>query len=641
MNTLLKHFCLLVLILSPFQSLKASQNTTRENIADSIRFELSKSDIDTASFNQLLIAIRKNRKQLNEQYKPLLILYIEQTRKHNYKYGQMQALDRLGLQERYDENYEKAIEYHQQSMQLATALKDSMQLTYNYNNIAQAYRKRDLNALAIRYFHKALKIQEQIGDTRGSYFTQNTLGATYLVQDDYDKATFYLLRSLEQAIKHNDKRTISYNYGSLGEVYLAKNQIDTALHFFELGKAIKYELDFDKGIAVSDHLIGQALFAKNDLSNAEKSFKQALQRHEKYKNERYQALCLAYLGKIELALGNLDSAEIYLTKAKSIAKRKHSLENLVIVEDAMFQLYKQKGMHSKAYEALNSYHASRDSIRKVKALRNIQSLDVEYQTQQREQEIALLSKDNYIKNQRIRLGIVLLVMLTLTSALGVTLYFQRRRNSKMVEASLQHKLSRSQMNPHFVSNAMSSIQSFMYNNNPNEAAKYLGKFAHLNRAVLEHSLVETIPLDDEIAMLTNYLEFEQLRFNNAFNFTVNIDDEVDTEMVRIPPLFIQPFVENAVKHGVKDCKGDGKIEICFTDCDKYLKVEVTDNGSGFKIDKTRKEFNHKSRSTEIVSKRLKLLKAKYKELPNFTISDSGINIDKGVRVTIYLPILSC
>ncbi len=638
MKVFIKSLFFYILILSSFHS-KASFATGTFSLADSIRIELTQLDVDTASFNRLFAVIKSNRRELSTEYKPLLQLYIEQAKSKGFKHGQMQALDRLGLQERYDENYEQAIEYHTQSMSLATELQDSMQLTYNYNNIAQAYRKRNLNSLAIRYFHEALKIQELIGDTRGMYFTQNTLGATYLTQEDYDKAQYYLLRSLEQAIKHDDKRTISYNYGSLGEVYLARNQVDSALHFFELGKRLKIELNFDKGIAVSDHLIGQALYLKNDLDKAEQSFKEALEGHKKFKNERYQSLCLAYVGKIELSRGELDSAEFYLKHAKAIAESKHSIENIVIIEDALFNVYKQKGLHSRAYNALNSYYAWRDSLRQAKALRNIQSLDVEYQTRQREQEIALLSKDNLIKNQRIRVGIVLLVMLALASTLGITLYFQRRKNSKMVEASLQHKLSQSQMNPHFVSNAMSSIQSFMYKNNAAEAAKYLGKFAHLNRAVLEHSLVDSITLEEEIAMLTSYLDFERLRHNNAFSFELCNADDLDTEMIYIPPLFIQPFVENAIKHGVKDMNGDGEVTIRFTDCEKYLKVEIVDNGKGVDKQKVSKDQNHKSRSTEIVSKRLKLLRSKYKDLPKFTITNNGINVDNGVTVTLYLPIL--
>jgi tetratricopeptide (TPR) repeat protein len=446
---------------------------------------------------------------------------------------------------------------------------------------------------------------------------------------------------LAQAKKYDDEKTISYNYGMLGEIFLAKNQIDSALHYFQLGKELKFKLNFDKGIAVSNHLIGQALFAQNDLDSAAVLFNRALQWHREYKNERYQALCLAYLGKIYFAKGKLDSSEIYLTQAKAIAEDKHSIENLVIIEDALFELYRQRGMHSKAYEALKNHYASCDSMRKVKALRNIQSLDVEYHSKQREQEIALLSKDNYINNQRIRVGAVFLIMLALSLVLGVTLYIQRRRNSKMAEANLQHKLSRSQMNPHFVSNAMSSIQSFMYSNSPNEAAKYLGKFANLNRAVLEHSLVDSIPLDDEIAMLSNYLDFERLRLSDAFSYSITVDEDLDTEMLSIPPLFIQPFVENAVKYGVKDMGGKGIITIKFTDYKKYLKVEVLDNGLGVRDENTIEKSDHKSRSTEIVKKRLKLLKGKYKDIPNITIANNGINVEEGVHITIYLPILSC
>jgi sensor histidine kinase YesM len=229
-------------------------------------------------------------------------------------------------------------------------------------------------------------------------------------------------------------------------------------------------------------------------------------------------------------------------------------------------------------------------------------------------------------------------MLALSLVLGVTLFFQRRRNSKMVEVSLQHKLSRSQMNPHFVSNAMSSIQSFMYNNKPGEAAKYLGKFAHLNRAVLEHSLVDSISLEEEIAMLNNYLQFEQLRLNNAFTFNLVVDENLDAEMISIPPLFIQPFIENAVKHGVKDLDIEGKITVRFTDLNDMLKVEIEDNGLGIKA-KSAKIANHISRSGEIVNKRLELLRKKHKNIPSIKVSTLDTDNKRGTRVTISIPIL--
>lgn len=187
-------------------TLNAQDYHNKHTLSDSIRHELNKESIDTISLSQLLYQIRTKRIELGSDYKSLLTEYIKRSKDKEYLKGQMEALDRLGLQERFDENYEKAINYHMQSMQIALNLKDSMQLTYNFNNIAQAYRKQDLNGLAIRYFHSALKIQEQIGDTRGTYFTQNTLGATYLVQEEYKKALFYLHRSLEQTITHSNSR---------------------------------------------------------------------------------------------------------------------------------------------------------------------------------------------------------------------------------------------------------------------------------------------------------------------------------------------------------------------------------------------------------------------------------------------------
>jgi sensor histidine kinase YesM len=300
-------------------------------------------------------------------------------------------------------------------------------------------------------------------------------------------------------------------------------------------------------------------------------------------------------------------------------------------------IFEKDNQPTKALEYYKQFHFLNDSLQSIDKVNHIAELEKKFETEQKEHQIGLLSAENLLKNQRIKLGLTVIILLVVALILGVMLHIQRQRNAKALEADLQQKLSRSQMNPHFVSNAMSSIQSFMYNNNPTEAAKYLGKFAQLNRAVLEHSLVDNISLEEEVEMLSNYLEFEQLRLKNSFTFSFEIDKDTDTELINIPPLFIQPFVENAVKHGIKDLDKEGKITIRLTDCNRYLKVEVIDNGKGITTEDTAVNSKHKSRSIEIVSKRLKLLRNKYKDLPNFTI----INIDNGVCVTQFLPILPC
>jgi len=616
----------------------AQPNDIRQ-LSDSIRLEIQKADDNGEQLKSLLVTISKNRRRLKELFKPLMEDYIEHTQRVNFKPGLMEALDRLGHRERQEGNYEIATQYHLQSLEIATELADSAQLAYNYSNLGQVYRRQDYNALALQYFHKALNVQQALGDKQGVYFTQNSIGATYFAQEDYPEARYYIEQAINASIQYEDKRSLSFNYGCLGEIYLAQNMIDSAIYYFQQSRELKIETNQTDGIAVANHLLGQAYFAKGQYDKAQEEFEKALQIHIKTNNKRYQSLCLSYLGKIDIQQGRLDSAWETLNRAKDIALSIHSLENLVTIETALADYHKQEGNYNKAFDAFASSYAYRDSIISAKAKRNVQALEIEYQTKKKESEIELLFKENIIKEQRIRIGITLLVLLVTIFGLITTLYLQRQRNAKVLEAELQQKLSRSQMNPHFLSNAICSIQKFMHNHDTQSAASYLGKFAQLNRAVLEHSLVDSIPLDEEIALLNNYLEFEQLRLSHAFSFKIDFDEDADIEMIRIPPLFIQPFVENAVKHGVKDLDGDGMVIVRFIDLNDMLKVEIIDNGKGM-IAEPIQSKEHQSRSMEITKKRHKMLRQKFKNLPTFTLSNSNTENNVGVKITIHLPILS-
>ena len=637
MRCQLKQILIFVSLCFASFSLKGVETDTLVTYAlrDSIKLELVKGSTNKESLKNLLSVINKNRLHLNKLYKPLMLEYAEHAKKANYKKGLMEALDRLGHKERQEGNYNKAIQYHIQSLAIATELADSNQLAYNYSNLGQVYRRQDYNIRALQYFHKALKIQQALGDFRGVYYTQNTIGATYFAQEDYQKAMCYIDEAIIASKQHNDKKSLSYNYGCLGEIHLAQGKVDSAINYFLLSKELKIETNQHDGLATANHLLGKAYFAKGEFNESRKAFLSALSIHTETNKKRYQALCLAYLGKIDLHDGKIESAGQMLNQAKEIALSIHSLENLIIIEEALSEYHKKRNDFTKAFDAIANSYAYRDSIISTKAKLNVQALEIEYQTQNKEREITLLSKENIIKTQSIRMGIILIFLLVTSIGLISVIYLQRQRNAKVLQTDLQHKLSRSQMNPHFVSNAMSSIQSFMYSNKPNEAAKYLGKFAHLNRAVLEHSLVDSISLEEEITMLTNYLEFEQLRLNNAFTFNLVVDKNLDTEMISIPPLFIQPFVENAVKHGVKDLDIEGKITLRFTDLNDILKVEIEDNGLGIKA----KTANHISRSGEIVNKRLELLRRKHKNIPSIKVSMQDTENKRGTHVTICIPIL--
>ncbi len=607
-------------------------------LRDSIFIALQNTALDSTSMDQLFLVICKNRRKLRQDYKPLLKEYVDHTMRTGYQKGLMQGIDRLGLQERFDENYDLAVQYHNQSLEIAQLLRDSVQMVYNYNNLGQVYRKQDINSMAITYFHQALAIQEAISDFKGASFTQNTLGATYFVQEEYEKAKYYLNQSVRLSSESDDKRTLSYNYGTLGEICLMQHQLDSAMYYFKAARQLKIELKYYKGIAVSDHLIGQALFAAGDLQQAEECFQMALKEHVKYDNDRYQALCNAYLGKIKLAGKQYALASDYLMKAKAKATEIHSIENLILINEALFELYQQTNQWHIAVQALQETQNWKDSIMLARNARELQSLEVEYQTHKKEQRIELLSAENKIKNQSIRLGVAVIIILVLSLVLGIYVFVSRRKQAVLQEEKLKQKLLKSQMNPHFIFNALGSIQSYMYRNDAQKAARYMGNFAALTRSILKNSGADHISLEEEIHTLDNYLQLERMRMNQAFDFKIETADELETEFVEIPPMMIQPFVENAIKHGIKEVPEGGLITIRFRDEQSRLRVEVEDNGVGINQTIHAPNSGHQSMATTIFNQRIKILKNSHKNLPEPIIEDVSTASTTGTRVLLYLPI---
>ena len=165
------------------------------------------------------------------------------------------------------------------------------------------------------------------------------------------------------------------------------------------------------------------------------------------------------------------------------------------------------------------------------------------------------------------------------------------------------------MNPHFIFNSLIAIESYIYDNDPATAGAYLSKFAQLMRQTLENSAEEYITLEKEILALQNYLTLQQLRFENTFNFTIHVDDAIDTSQIHIPPMLTQPFIENAIEHGFKKNQGTGQIQINFKLKDNCLLGEVIDNGIGIYQNQKPQEIKpiHKSMALSITTERLQLL----------------------------------
>lgn len=248
-----------------------------------------------------------------------------------------------------------------------------------------------------------------------------------------------------------------------------------------------------------------------------------------------------------------------------------------------------------------------------------------------------IEKDRYII---IALGGVILIIILLF----IMFYRQWQMKYHQRILSLEQRLLRSQMNPHFIFNSLMNIQNFILSNDVKKANNYLTRFARLVRAILENSREEFILLEEEIGMLRNYLDLQKLRHNSKLDYEILIDEHIMTEDILIPPMLTQPFVENAIEHGImlKEGKGLVTIEICQNK--EYLLVIIKDNGVGRKEAMARMETSQKTQrslSTKITRERIDLYNSKAKnkiELKISDIKDENAKSVLGTSVKLKIPL---
>ncbi len=247
---------------------------------------------------------------------------------------------------------------------------------------------------------------------------------------------------------------------------------------------------------------------------------------------------------------------------------------------------------------------------------------------------------------------IVLMVLVLISLVWIGANYISRRKQKRAEekadterriAELRLSALRAQMNPHFIFNAINSIQHFVLQNDSEHAYNYLAKFSRLIRLVLDQSQSECIRLEQELMMLDLYIELEQLRFERPFTYKIHVDDELKEENIKIPGMLIQPFVENAIWHGLLPKKdGDAWIRISFKKQNGYAEITVEDNGVGRKAASLAQHKDGKNRSygLQITEERLRLAEHKKSDQPTIHIMDlkDANGIASGTKVVIHIAI---
>ncbi len=247
--------------------------------------------------------------------------------------------------------------------------------------------------------------------------------------------------------------------------------------------------------------------------------------------------------------------------------------------------------------------------------------------------------------------IFVIVLLLLVTVILLFITFNTRKN-KLIQEQLETKLNnqkrlhelelnalRSQMNPHFVHNSLNAIQYYIQLNEVEKSEDYLSKFSKLMRQFFEYSRKDRISVENEVSLLKNYLDIEKLRFEDDFQFNIKVDKALDTQELFLPPMILQPILENAINHGIFHKIGKGLVNIIFSTISDYsFKVEIIDDGIGINKSKAinaKKHQTHTEHSGFVLEERLSLLKESNLWNIDFTIIDRADVSDKtGTIVTL-------
>ena len=206
------------------------------------------------------------------------------------------------------------------------------------------------------------------------------------------------------------------------------------------------------------------------------------------------------------------------------------------------------------------------------------------------------------------------------------------------------KVLRAQMNPHFIFNSLNSVNKFILESEKSKASEYLVKFSKLMRLILQNSQVPLISMETELQSLRLYLELESLRFNYYFDYKISVSSDLEIESAKVPPLLLQPYVENAIWHGLMQKPAKGKLDIEITNEKKHVYIKICDDGVGreksAKIRRSSDEL-HKSMGLQITAERIALLDSLTRESSFVNILDlvDSNGEPAGTEVTIKIPLI--
>ena len=550
---------------------------------------------------------------------------------------------------------------------------------------------------AMKYSNEVLRISEKTGLRSGLAFGYRYKGLVYYLNGDYVQALDYLQQALRAAEGLHNRKFDASMFNNLAIVYMELKQYARALSYYQKYLAASRELGLPeeeaKALLNIGNLYGETDVPDSGLVYCNKSLSLALKNDYPvvtasalnslailYKKKKdYAAAVGTFQKSIDLSrkMGNLfneatalnGAAEVYTLLQDYARAEQYAHEGLAVARQVsalkweadswsdLSDIYTHQHRYAKALDAYRNFTLLHDSLMNDEKKQEFTRKDLQYEF---DKKSALVKAGNdkqqaldaaEIARQRIVRNVIIAgaVLILSASVLSLVLY-KRRRDAEVLKkdaefrarvSDTEMKALRSQMNPHFIFNSLNSISDYVSRNDIQKAKEYLVKFAGIMRMILEYSEQKEISLADDLKALELYIQLEALRLRNKFSYEISIDEGIDSENTLVPPLMLQPFVENSIWHGLARKEGEGKLSIRIYLEDEMIKCSVEDNGIGRAksaewagLAGSAAGVGKKSMGIKITAERIALIN----QLRNADASMRWSDLEQGTRVEVWLPL---
>jgi tetratricopeptide (TPR) repeat protein len=544
---------------------------------------------------------------------------------------------------------ENALSYYYSAVSTASAQKDTATLAWIHSALGyHFYNLRNVPA-SITEFDKEIEYGHALNDKKiiadgwfGKALAYNTFEEFKSMYEAFQQYFTYADFQTEQ-------RRISDAYRLTGAYFRSINQFQQAID--------ANQQSYDMAASIGDSaLMGGALnhmaWYYYEMGNLDKSLEIYRQNLTFYNTGSGNVLANVYgnIGNIYRDWERYPEAIDYYNKSIQLSKKNNDIYNLSWLYEDISRMYERTGDYRQAYENQKMASVYGDSLMTANYQQTLAGARAQYEADKTAKELELLS----MRLQRNRsLVWVLIIGFGLIASITVLFITRYRFRSRQRIEAMNHTISelnqtnlRQQMNPHFIFNTLNSIQYYVFQNDKISSNNYMTKFASLIRKTLENSRHTEISIKEELDALHLYLELEELRFKEKFDWTIRVDEEIDTLAYKIPTMLIQPYVENAITHGLMNKEnGKGRLLVELQLQKDQILCTIEDNGIGrakaMEI-KQKKNDHHQSMGTNITESRLKLVNEIYGKSMKVNYTDllDEIGEPAGTKVEINIPIIT-